>query len=73
MEWYAHAMELAVWSSSEVVKAEQDDVGHWTLQINKDGNDLRTLNPKHVVSPAAVVSSGSLIIRSWPHRSAVYL
>ena len=73
MEWYAHAMELAVWTSSEVVKAEQDDSGHWTLQINKDGNDLRTLHPKHVVSPAAAVSTRMLIIRSSPHHSAVYL
>ncbi|RSH82839.1 hypothetical protein EHS25_005829 [Saitozyma podzolica] len=49
MEWYASAMELAVWTSSSVVKADQDAEGNWTVQVNKGGKDTRTLKPKHVV------------------------
>ncbi|WWC65532.1 uncharacterized protein I303_108150 [Kwoniella dejecticola CBS 10117] len=49
MQWYASAMELAVWNSSSVVGAEQDSAGNWKVQVNKNGNDLRTLTPKHVV------------------------
>jgi cation diffusion facilitator CzcD-associated flavoprotein CzcO len=49
MQWYALAMELVIWTSSSVVKSEQDDANNWTVQINKAG-ETRTLNPKHVVS-----------------------
>lgn len=48
MDWYAHAMELAVWTSSSVIGAEQDDAGKWTIIIDKAG-EKRTLHPKHVV------------------------
>lgn len=48
MEWYAQAMELAIWSSSSVVDAKQED-GKWTVNINKAGIEVRTLHPKHVV------------------------
>lgn len=72
MEWYAHAMELAVWTSSEIIKAEQDDGGQWTLQVNKGGNDVRTLHPKHVVSPAVFSPLSQLISRSWLHLSVVF-
>jgi cation diffusion facilitator CzcD-associated flavoprotein CzcO len=50
MEWYAHAMELPVWTSSEVIKADQDANGQWTITVNKGGKEIRTLHPKHVVS-----------------------
>lgn len=49
MEWYASALELPVWTSSEVVKAEEDGQGNWTVQVHKGGKDLRTLKPKHLV------------------------
>lgn len=42
-------MELPIWTKSNVVKAEQDAEGKWTVEINKDG-ETRVLNPKHVVS-----------------------
>lgn len=50
MQWYAEAMELAVWNSSSVVKAEQDGNHKWTVLISKgkDG-EARLLHPKHVV------------------------
>ncbi|KPI41581.1 putative indole-3-pyruvate monooxygenase YUCCA4 [Cyphellophora attinorum] len=48
MEWYASALELNVWCKSTVVKAEQTN-GQWTVVINKDGKEQRTLHPKHLV------------------------
>ncbi|GMK58991.1 hypothetical protein CspeluHIS016_0700060 [Cutaneotrichosporon spelunceum] len=48
MEWYAHAMELAIWANSSVVDAKQDQSG-WTVHVNKGGIEVRTLHPKHVV------------------------
>ncbi|KAL2850502.1 hypothetical protein BJX68DRAFT_255200 [Aspergillus pseudodeflectus] len=49
MKWYASAMELNVWTKSEVVKAEQDNDGQWTVTINKEGTETRVLHPKHVI------------------------
>ncbi|KAL4886090.1 hypothetical protein BJY04DRAFT_229266 [Aspergillus karnatakaensis] len=49
MQWYASALELNVWTKSEVVSAEQDEQGRWTVQINKEGKETRTLHPKHVI------------------------
>ena len=49
MKWYATAMELNVWTKSEVVKADQDGEGKWTVIINKEGKETRTLHPKHVI------------------------
>lgn len=31
MEWYASALELNIWTKSNVVKADQDDCGKWTV------------------------------------------
>lgn len=50
MEWYASAMELAIWTESSITSAEQDTSGAWTVKVNKGGKDERTLHPKHVVS-----------------------
>ncbi|GKZ61892.1 hypothetical protein AnigIFM49718_008959 [Aspergillus niger] len=49
MKWYAEALELNVWTKSEVVKAEQDDQHNWTVVINKEGQETRQLHPKHVI------------------------
>lgn len=49
MEWYASALELNVWTKSSVVKAEQDNQGNWTVVINKEGKETRTLHPKQVI------------------------
>ncbi|KAJ6024347.1 hypothetical protein N7540_005144 [Penicillium herquei] len=49
MKWYASALELNVWTKSEVVKAEQDADGNWTVIINKEGRETRTLHPKQVI------------------------
>lgn len=49
MEWYASALELNVWTQSSVVKAEQDREGNWTVVIDKEGKETRTLHPKQLV------------------------
>ncbi|CAG8247605.1 unnamed protein product [Penicillium salamii] len=48
MKWYASALELNVWTKSEVVKADQDSEGRWTVIINKAG-ETRTLHPKQLI------------------------
>lgn len=74
MEWYASAMELAVWTSSSVVKADQDAQGNWTVQVNKGGKETRTLKPKHVVSTViASAKAYRLHLRSWRLLSAAFL
>ncbi|KAE8423796.1 hypothetical protein BDV36DRAFT_303184 [Aspergillus pseudocaelatus] len=49
MQWYASALELNVWTKSSVEKAEQDAEGKWTIIINKEGKETRTLHPKQVI------------------------
>ncbi|KAL4970487.1 flavin-containing monooxygenase [Aspergillus stella-maris] len=49
MEWYAVAMELNVWTQSNVTHAEQDAQGKWTVTINKGSKETRTLHPTQVV------------------------
>ncbi|KAL2810612.1 hypothetical protein BJX63DRAFT_434128 [Aspergillus granulosus] len=49
MKWYASALELNVWTKSKVVTAEQDAEGRWTVVINKEGKETRTLHPRHLI------------------------
>lgn len=49
MQWYASALELDVWTKSQVVSAEQDSDGKWTVVIDKEGKSTRTLHPRQVV------------------------
>ncbi|KAG8623259.1 hypothetical protein KVT40_008235 [Elsinoe batatas] len=49
MSWYASALELNVWCKSSVIKAEQDPQHNWTVVVDKEGKETRTLRPKHVV------------------------
>ncbi|CAI7590755.1 unnamed protein product [Penicillium pancosmium] len=49
MKWYASALELNVWTKSEVVKADQDSEGKWTVTVNKEGRETRTLHPKQLI------------------------
>ncbi|KAK9427799.1 hypothetical protein V1505DRAFT_252458 [Lipomyces doorenjongii] len=49
MEWYASALELNIWTKSSVVKAEQNARNNWTVTINKEGKETRTLHPEQVV------------------------
>jgi cation diffusion facilitator CzcD-associated flavoprotein CzcO len=49
MAWYASALELNVWCKSSVTSAEQDNNGNWTVVVNKEGKETRTLHPSQVV------------------------
>ncbi|KAH0359763.1 putative flavin-containing monooxygenase YUCCA3, partial [Aureobasidium melanogenum] len=49
MGWYASALELNIWCKSTVVEANQEEDGSWTVVINKESKESRTLHPKHVV------------------------
>ncbi|KAJ5776322.1 uncharacterized protein N7511_001333 [Penicillium nucicola] len=49
MKWYASALELNAWTKSEVVKADQDADGNWTVIVNKEGKETRTLHPKQLI------------------------
>ncbi|EPQ61348.1 flavin-containing monooxygenase, partial [Gloeophyllum trabeum ATCC 11539] len=51
LESYAHHLELNVWTSSEVVRAEQDDsTKKWTVTINRlDSGDKRVFIVDHLI------------------------
>ncbi|XRM48097.1 hypothetical protein ABZX51_011038 [Aspergillus tubingensis] len=83
MKWYAEALELNVWTKSEVVKAEQDDQHNWTVVINKEGHETRQLYPKQVIMatslcgvpmtpdiPGMADFKGGVIRHSTAHDSA---
>ncbi|KAI1455145.1 FAD/NAD(P)-binding domain-containing protein [Annulohypoxylon moriforme] len=57
MEWYASALELNIWTKSSVVKADQDDKGNWSVVINKEGKETRTLHPKQVVMATSLLGT----------------
>merc|ERR1711939_1129874 len=42
-------IDLNVWTKSTVVKADQDKDGKWTVVINKEGKEHRTLHPKQLI------------------------
>lgn len=55
-EAYADAMELNVWTSTELVSASHDEAsGEWTVVVNRDGKK-RIIKPKHVVMATGVSS-----------------
>lgn len=50
-EIYAEAMELNVWTSTELTAATyDDDAKRWTVTLNRQGDEgERTLHPRHIV------------------------
>ncbi|RSL45007.1 hypothetical protein CEP54_014452 [Fusarium duplospermum] len=60
MQWYASALELNVWTKSSVAKAEQDEQGNWTVMIDKEGKEARTLHPKQVVMATSLCGTRML-------------
>ncbi|KAG9309314.1 hypothetical protein JVU11DRAFT_10802 [Chiua virens] len=50
LEGYANHLELNVWTSSTITKTEWDDnLKTWTVEINRGGQETRTLKVKHLV------------------------
>ena len=61
-EGYAEAMELNVWTSTELLGAAYDDaVGRWTARLRLSDNSVRTLHPAHIV-----MATGESGVPSWP-------
>lgn len=55
-EAYVDAMELNVWTGTELVSASYDEAsGAWTVVLNRDGKE-RVVKPKHVVMATGVSS-----------------
>jgi cation diffusion facilitator CzcD-associated flavoprotein CzcO len=49
-ELYSEAMELNVWSSTELVNADYDDVKkRWTTTLKQSDGGSRVMHPRHVV------------------------
>lgn len=56
LEAYADAMELNIWTGTELVSASHDEArGEWTVIVNRDGEE-RVIKPKHVVMATGVSS-----------------
>lgn len=57
LDYYAKAMELRIWTSTEFTGGEYDeDAGAWTVSVTRgDGTD-RVLRPRHLVLAVGVVS-----------------
>lgn len=57
MEFYALAMELAVWTSVRFLGAERDDAsGRWRARLRMPDGQERILRPQHVVMATGGVS-----------------
>lgn len=48
LESYAHALELAIWTSTECRNAVRAEDGTWHVIVDRDGHEL-TLRPTHLV------------------------
>lgn len=55
-EAYADAMELNIWTGTEIVSAAHDEAtGEWTVVLNRNGKE-RIVKPRHVVMATGVSS-----------------
>jgi hypothetical protein len=62
LECYAEAMELNVWTSTELVGATYDSVEQrWTAKLRRGSDDVRTLRPTHIV-----MATGESGVPNWP-------
>lgn len=57
IEFYARAMELAVWTSTRFEGAERDEAaGHWNARLRLADGSERVVHPKHVVMATGGIS-----------------
>ncbi|KAF9236327.1 hypothetical protein BU15DRAFT_77043 [Melanogaster broomeanus] len=50
LEGYAHYLELNIWTSSTITKAEwNEEAKTWTVEISRGGKETRVLKVKHLV------------------------
>ncbi|EIW65341.1 FAD/NAD-P-binding domain-containing protein [Trametes versicolor FP-101664 SS1] len=50
LEYFAEALELNVWTSSTVTKAEQDANNEWNVTVEKADGTTRVFHVKHLIS-----------------------
>lgn len=61
LELYASAMELNVWTGTELVEGSyQDALGHWTVRVARADGSMRVLQPAHVVLATGVLGEPNL-------------
>lgn len=53
LEFYAHAMELNVWTGSELAETKRDGDG-WAVTVRRADGSLRTVRPRHLVLATGV-------------------
>jgi cation diffusion facilitator CzcD-associated flavoprotein CzcO len=57
-EFYAQAMELNVWTSTEMIEGAFDDEDkRWTTRLRREDGSVRTLRPRHVVLATGVTGA----------------
>lgn len=62
LESYQKAMGLNYWSSTTLTKAVFDETdGRWTCTLEKEGGEVRTLRPRHVVLALGNVGNDPII------------
>ena len=62
-EFYAQAMELNVWTGTELLEAAFDDEDkRWTTRLRREDGSVRTLRPRHVV-----LATGVTGVPKMPH------
>jgi len=50
LEGYAKFLELNVWTASTIKKSSWNDTTKtWTVEVNREGKETRTLTVKHLV------------------------
>ncbi len=62
-EFYAQAMELDIWTGTELLESAFDDGDkRWTTRLRREDGSVRTLRPRHVV-----LASGVTGVAKIPH------
>ncbi|MBM3491457.1 MAG: NAD(P)/FAD-dependent oxidoreductase [Alphaproteobacteria bacterium] len=57
MEFYAEAMELNVWTGTEVASGHYDEgAGAWEMALRRKDGTLRTVRPRHLIFATGVSS-----------------
>ena len=54
LEYYAEAMELNVWTDTELVGVERDADGVWSARVRRGDGSVRVLRPRHVVMATGI-------------------
>lgn len=68
-EYYAKAMELKIWSSTQMETATYDDAtNRWTVRVTKSDGTVRELHPSHVVFANGL--NGNPVVPDFPGQES---